>query len=207
MAASPRFDLTDSNLFDEESPWYRSPLAVAAAAAVVIALVWFLFDRLVETRREQQTAAFLDLYAAAATADDKLKVTQAHLDVPDALVELLNLGASFSATKNYAAAESAFALAATRFPKSPLADAALLGQADALRAQGKADAATAPLERITTQGTEAYRPAAFLALASIRREKNDLAGARQALQELIAKYPQSAFAPRAQEALAALPAS
>jgi len=199
-----RFDLTDTNVFEEETPWFRSPAVLLLTGVIVVALFGFLIDRLVENHRDSQTEAFLAVYSQAATPDDKLKVAQAHLDLPDTAVELLTLGATFSQASQYPSAQTAFGLVADKFPKSPLADAGRLGEAEALEAQGKLDDALPLLQQIAGDG---YRPAAYLAEARIREDKKDFSGARQALQDLIAKYPESSFVSQAKEKLAALPAS
>ncbi|MDE1170861.1 MAG: tetratricopeptide repeat protein [Verrucomicrobium sp.] len=194
----------DSPVFLDEPSSLRTPVLWAIAAILFVAVITGAVLLWRNTATDQKTAQFLNAAAAAPDNAARLALTKSHLSVPASAPELLALGGSFLKAGKLDQAEQAFTLFIQNFPRHPLIAGAQLGLAQVLAAQGKADDAIPLLQTIAAShetGAEGFQPAALLALAELRQAKKDLPGSRQALEELIAKYPGSAFTAPAQALL------
>jgi predicted negative regulator of RcsB-dependent stress response len=200
-------DFDEQNVFEDEQPWYRSPAPWVVVTLLAAVIGGFSIHALKEGAEEKATSDYLTAAAQAATPEARLKLAQAHLDLPATAGELMTLGAAFADAKNYDGARTAFGLVTDHFADNPLAAGARLGAAQALEAQGKLDEAIALLQKPYGAESEGYRPLGLLVLGRLQQGKKNFPAARQSLQDLVAKYPQSAFVPEAQQLLAALPAS
>jgi predicted negative regulator of RcsB-dependent stress response len=199
----------DSDIFEEAQPWYRSTGFLVIVGLVIVGLLVFAFRAWNESVVERKTDAFLTVYAQATDNATRLKVLEAHPAVPETVADLLMVGASFLEAGDRDNAAKAFALASNRFPHSELAAGTWLAQGQLLAAQGKTDEATAKLRKVISSPDRAalgYRPLALLTLARLHQDAGKTSEARQELQDLIAKYPESAFLPEARAQLGHLPA-
>lgn len=200
----------DSNLFEEVQPWYRSTTLLVVAGVALAGFLVFAVRTWNENRIQEKTDSFLSVYAQAADNAARLKLLEANPGVPETGADLLIVGASFFEGGDAENAAKAFALAADRFPRAELAPGAWLAQGQLLLVQGKADEAAAKLQKVASspdRAAQGYRPLALLSLARLHQDGGKAGEARQELQELIAKYPDSSFVPEARAQLGRLPSS
>jgi TolA-binding protein len=200
--------LGNTRSFEDEFSPSRGPLILAGVIVIAVLLGGTGLYFLKQSHQEKKNAAFQNAYAEAKDTDARMAVAKAHLSLAVAAPELLELGGAYLQAGNLDKAEEAFTLFTTHFPHHPLLAGAQLGQANVLIARKNWQQAAPLLEKIAYSSdpkTEGYRPAALLSLALVLQENKDRDGARQTLQELIAKYPSSAFVSQAQGALDSLP--
>ena len=185
-------------LFAEETPWNPTLLLSTVVGLIVVAGLVVIGWRWTESRTADKTAAFLDAYTQTHDNVAKLGLLENNASLPSVAGEALPLAATLLQTGEPVAAAKAYALAADH-AKGALLGTALVGEAQALSEQGKVDEAIPLLRRVAAEkGAEGSRPLALLLKARLLKVKGDIAGAKQALEELKAKYGDSAFAGEAE---------
>lgn len=151
---------------------------------------------------EQSNAALV----AAKTPEEKLVVARGFAGNVAASSWLLELGSTFYTDKKYTLSAEAYSLLVQRQPNSPMVPAALVGQAEALLANKQGEQAVPLLQKVIDSKTvNAYQPLARLVLADWQISQRKVQEARQTLQDLLARSPESSFAGESTRILTSLP--
>ncbi|HEY8966102.1 MAG TPA: tetratricopeptide repeat protein [Candidatus Methylacidiphilales bacterium] len=204
--SSPRFQFPDSSsdapvLVNDESAWNPAVLLWTVVGAVAIVGLGVVGWQWSAARTAAKTETFLESYAQAKDDVVKLGILENNAGLPAVVGEALPLGAKLLQGGNAEAAKKAFALAADH-AKGDLLGTALVGEAQALAELNDINGAVILLKRVSTEkGTESSRPLALLLTGRYYNVAGKASEARQALEELKTKYPNSAFVQEADSVL------
>jgi outer membrane protein assembly factor BamD (BamD/ComL family) len=197
----------ESNIIDGPPLWavrYKGPI-IASVLIVLAVIIGFASWKVRGNVRETQAVAALQ---SAITVDSQLQAARQFLGTDAAAVALLEAASAQYAKKDFDGAVGTYQLFLSNYKKHPLSNAALLGQAWAFEASGKADAALSNFSAVGLHlPADNYNPVGLIESARIYRDRKDYSAARQALTDCVRAYGNTSYGAQANELLKELPQS
>ena len=207
LSAMESLSRQESNIIDKDIPFfilYWKQLGLAIALVLAAALGFGLW-------KSQNDQKEMDAAAALAAAKDlkgREEAAQKFLGSRQSAVALLEIADDHAAVKEFDPARKAYETFLAIYPQHPLANAARLGLAGILEAQGKSEDALKTFQQAAQHSPQdVYTTLARLNLARLYEGAKNYAAARQALETVIAQAGQTRYATEAKEKLKTLPKS
>ena len=190
--------LLDSNLALEK---YKLPILLGVTL-LILAAIGFGYYESYQARNAAAASALLD---GAKTEADYQKVIATYPGSNAAANASLLLGRAKYNAKDYAGAAQVWQDFAAKFPHHSLVPDALIGEAGALEAQGKPDAARAMYQRVATSYQSSFAaPLARISEATLLLSQRKTDEAKHVYEDVIASSPKSDASQMAEQGLRTL---
>lgn len=178
----------DSNPIVVDEPLFSSEvqkmILISLVALSLIGGGWFFWSTYLNHLESKMHEALI----LAKTPEEKKKVADAHPGTHQAFLFYLEL-AHESLKTNSQEALDLYETALKKNPQHPLANAALMGKAQALEKLNKAPEALAIYQSLAQKTDGLYGPQALLQVVRLQSSQGQNAQARQNLLDLMTRYP------------------
>jgi TolA-binding protein len=204
MADAP---ITSSQLQDD-SPDDLARLKLPVILGILVAIVATSGVMLWKTQKVEAANKLAISWHEAKTLEERVKVVTEQRLQPSLAPFVLRVAREQFDASQFAESVQLLDKFEKDFPGHALTPSVRLMRALGLEAKGDAAAARSLLESLVASAKDSSVTAlAYLHLARVRLAANDVSGARQALEELTAKYESSPLAEEARQRLSTLPRS